>query len=602
MKKKSEKKTRIWSDCFYAFKILFSATPIYGLSIIVEAIRHNLINFLEQTICVFYVLNAIEKHKDFLSVVRVILLFLVIDFIAAGISCLYEQKIKIKYLPIAQYSLKQKIYEKAKSVDIRNYDNPSYYNDYRLVVAEADTAVARTEQMIRMIFGSITILLCYGTFFCTQDSISVIFVIVSFVIRTILSNFLNKLRYELKLKQNPLEKKSDYIRRLFYLKDYAKEIRLNKAVTKDFHKQFDEVEDELYKLNKKIACKRFSLDFAAHYLVSDFLLDIVYVLYLILRASIFHVISYSQVVVLYNSAASLRMGFSTIMDLGPFAVEMSLYIEKIRNFLESDSELVDEKKREIPKEPVSLECRNVSFAYDKNGQVLKHVNFVVNPKEKIALVGYNGAGKSTLIKLLLRLYDPDEGEILLDGVNIKEYSLKEYREYIGVVFQDFQVYAASIENNIVMDDVQTDESVVIEATKKSGFYGKLIKLANGLDTRITKEFDDEGIELSGGEEQKLAIARSFFRESGLMLLDEPSSALDPIAEYEMNCALNSIAENKSIVFISHRLSTTRNADRIYVMENGSIMEEGGHEFLLNKGGVYKKMWDAQALKYSGCAH
>jgi ATP-binding cassette, subfamily B, bacterial len=589
----------IWSNNIYALKTLFGPTPVYGISIIIEAVRHNLINFLEQTICVFAILDAIEHHKPYSFVVQVVILFLLLDFLAACISNLYEQKIKVKYLPIAQQSLKNKLYKKAKEIDLVNYDNPAYYNDYSLVISEADKAIERAEQLVRMIFGSATILICYGVFFCTQDIISVLFVLLSFALRTLFSNMSNKYRYQLRLLEVPLERMRDYIKRVFYLKDYAKEIRLNKKVTDKFHEQFDDVQDKLYSLHKKVALKKFLLDFTAKYLASDFLLDIVYGFYLILRASIFHLISYSQVVVLYNSAAALRRGFSTVTNLGPYAVETSLYIEKIRNFLNRESEIISSKKKELPKRSFVLECRNVSFGYDGNGMILKNVNLTVNPSEKIALVGYNGAGKTTLIKLILRLYEPTEGAIFLNGNNIKDYDLAEYRNYIGVVFQDFQVYATSIEQNVVMDlKVPQGEEKVLEAIKKGGFYEKLQALPNGLNTEITHEFDERGTELSGGEEQKLVVARSFYKDAGMVLLDEPSSALDPLAEYELNCAMNEMAEQRSVIFISHRLSTTRHADRIYVMKDGRIIEEGTHDALLEQDGAYRKMWNAQAFKYT----
>lgn len=590
---------RIWSNNLYALKTLFGPTPVYGISIMIEAIRHNLINFLEQTICVFIVLDTIERHGSYMEIVKVIALFLLLDFVAAGISNLYEQKIKLKYLPIAQGALKSKLYEKAKDVDLANYDNPAYYNDYCLVVSESDQAVERAEQLVRMIFASATVLICYGTFFLTQDIISVLFVMISFVLRTLFSNLSNKLRYEIRMKEVPLERKRDYIRRLFYLKDYAKDIRINKKVTKNFHEQFDEVQEQLYSLHKSAAFKKFALDFTAKYLVSDFLLDIVYVLYLIIRASVYHLISYSQVVVLYNSAAGLRRGLSIVNDLGPYAVETSLYIEKIRGFLDRESTIVNGKRRELPTGAAGLVCEDVSFGYDDNGLILNKVNIKIHPGEKIALVGYNGAGKTTLIKLLLRFYDPTEGRILLDGTDIREFDLKEYRDYIGVVFQDFQMYATSIEQNVAMDLKEfADEEKIVSAIKKSGFYDKLQKLPKGIDTEITSEFEADGTDLSGGEAQKLAVARTFYRDAGMMLLDEPSSALDPIAEYELNQAMNEMAEHRNVIFISHRLSTTRHADRIYVMKSGTIVEEGTHNELMEKNGLYSMMWNSQAMRYS----
>lgn len=595
--KKKQSISTIWKNNIYALKTLFGPTPVFCISIVIEAVRHNLINFLEQTICVFKVLEVIENDGSYLDIVKVIVIFLLLDFVAAGVSSMYEQKIKVKYLPIAERALKMKLYEKAREVDIENYDNPEYYNNYCLVVAEAKNAITRAEKLVRMAVGSIVLLCCYGTFFLTQDALSVIFVFASFILRTILANMSTRLTYRIKLKEVPLERKRDYIRRVFYLKDYAKELRLNKKVAGGYHEQFDEIQDELYEVKKSMAKKKFFLEFASKYLASDFMLDIVYVLYLILR-SLFNFISFSQVVVLYNSAAGLRRGFSTITDLGPFAVETSLYIEKIRDFLDMESNIRNEKKYEIPSDGACIECRNVCFGYDKEHMILNDINLTINQGQKIALVGFNGAGKTTLIKLLLRLYDPTSGNILLNGHDIREYDIAEYRRFIGVVFQDFQIYATNIRNNVSMDvEAQVDDNKIMEALRLGGLGKKLDGLDAGIETELTKEFDNSGTEFSGGEEQKLAVARTFFRDAGMFFLDEPSSALDPIAEFELNETMKNLSKEKSVIFISHRLSTTRNADKIFVMKNGSIVESGSHRELLEMNGIYNIMWNSQACKY-----
>lgn len=218
---------------------------------------------------------------------------------------------------------------------------------------------------------------------------------------------------------------------------------------------------------------------------------------------------------------------------------------------------------------------------------------------KIAIVGYNGAGKTTLIKLIMRLYDPNEGEILLNGVNIKEYDVEEYRRKIGTVFQDFKIFAATVKENVLLDfaDTGSDEAV-ISSLEKSGFSDRLSTLSDGLSTDLTTEFEEKGVNLSGGEAQKLAVARVFYKNANLIILDEPSSALDPLAEYHLNRSMLHAAEHKSVVLISHRLSTTRLADRIYMLEQGRIIEEGTHAQLLAQGGKYAQMWRVQAGQYA----
>lgn len=596
-KKKSGMK-QIVSNNAFIIRLFFRATPLYGASIIVEAVRHNLVNFLEQTICVYLILDVIETGKPYINVLYVVGLFLVLDLVAAAVSNLYEQRIKLKYLPVAQKKLKEMLYDKAGKVDLSCYDDTEYYDDFMLSVAEADKAIGRAEQLIRMFFGSATVLLCYGTFFATQDMTSILFVAVSFALRTLVSNRLNQWNYQIRQKENPLERKREHIKRIFYLKQYAKELRLNKNASEVMHEEFDKVNDELVQLNKKMGNRRFILSFVARYLLSDFALDIVYVLYLIIKAMVYQTISFSSVVVLYNSAANLRRGFATVADLGPFALDSSLYVEKIRTFLAKKTEIKNQKVHEIPAGVGVIECRNVSFGYQKDQRILDRVNLKIGAGEKVALVGYNGAGKTTLIKLLLRLYDPTEGTILLNGIDIRLYDLQEYRQYIGVVFQDFQLFAATVEENVVMDlPTEGCESAVREAMEKSGFSEKLKTLPEGIRQELTKEFSEKGVELSGGEEQKLAVARAFYKDAGLVFLDEPSAALDPLAEYQLNEAMKEVARDKTVLTISHRLSTTRNADYIYVMEKGQVVEQGNHEELVAAKGVYAAMWNVQAGQY-----
>lgn len=254
---------------------------------------------------------------------------------------------------------------------------------------------------------------------------------------------------------------------------------------------------------------------------------------------------------------------------------------------------------ELPKEPEIIELKNVSFAYDKNkGHILKDISLTIKPNERIAFVGYNGAGKTTLMKLLMRLYDVSEGEILLNGLNIKEYGLDGYRSCFGTVFQDFQLFAGTIIENVAMGSAPANQrDAAIDALERSGFSEKMKSFEKGLDTPLTREFEETGTNLSGGEAQKLAIARAFYKPCSFIILDEPSSALDPISEYEMNRAMFEAAYNKTVIFISHRLSTTRMADRIYMLEDGRIIEQGSHEELMALNGKYAEMFNLQAEKY-----
>lgn len=293
---------------------------------------------------------------------------------------------------------------------------------------------------------------------------------------------------------------------------------------------------------------------------------------------------------------SLLSGFTEFYD-------HSMYINNLKEVL--DYKQVIEGK-EITKKEVEVKglkdicIKNVKFRYaGQDEYTLKGININIESGQKIALVGRNGAGKSTFVKLLVRLYDPSNGELLLDGKNFTEYDVRFLRSNFGLIFQDFQYYAASIAGNVLLKKVSdpADEKIVIVALEKSGLMDKVLTLKNGIHTMVSKEFDDDGIMLSGGELQKLALARVFAKDSNIIILDEPSSALDPVSEHNLYKNVMELADNKTVIFISHRLSTTKMADRIFFFENGMITEEGTHEELMLIGGKYAEMFNLQASKY-----
>ena len=295
----------------------------------------------------------------------------------------------------------------------------------------------------------------------------------------------------------------------------------------------------------------------------------------------------------------MKEGMRIFTDVYPFASETSLYVSRIRKFLDYQPKITSEEGLIPSDQAKEIEFKKVSFAYgDRCDMLLKEIDLHIRPGEKIALVGYNGAGKTTLVKLLMRLYDVKSGEILADGTDIRKYDVTKYRGTIGTVFQDFRIFGGNIKENVILNVEECgDEARIRQALTDSGLISRVNALPAGLDTQLTTEFSKEGVNLSGGESQKLAIARVFYKNAGLMILDEPSSALDPIAEYQLNHAMMEVTKDKSVIFISHRLSTTRLADRIIMLENGRIVEQGSHEELLQLNGKYAQMWKVQAGAY-----
>jgi len=246
-----------------------------------------------------------------------------------------------------------------------------------------------------------------------------------------------------------------------------------------------------------------------------------------------------------------------------------------------------------------IEFKNVSFKYPGSEKyALKNLSMKLNIGQRLAVVGMNGSGKTTMIKLLCRLYDPTEGEITLNGINIMEYDYDQYLAIFGVVFQDFELLPFTLGQNVAAS-VEFDETSVLKNLELAGFNNKLEKMPNGLNTYLYKNFEEEGIEVSGGEAQKIALARAMYKNAPFIILDEPTAALDPIAEYEIYSTFNEIVGDKTAVYISHRLSSCKFCDDIVVFHEGELVQRGNHDTLVeSQKGKYRELWDAQAQYYS----
>lgn len=244
-----------------------------------------------------------------------------------------------------------------------------------------------------------------------------------------------------------------------------------------------------------------------------------------------------------------------------------------------------------------LEFRNVSFRYPGTEQyALKNMNVRLEIGERVALVGPNGSGKTTFVKLLTRLYDPTEGEILLNDVDIRKYRYEEYMKLFSVVFQDFQIFSFAA-GEYIASGTRVDRRRAMDAVRRAGLTELIGRMPDGLDTPLGRDFSDEGFEISGGEAQKIAMARAIYKNAPFVILDEPTAALDPVAENEIYTGFHEIIGNKTALFISHRLSACRFAKEILVFENGGVIQRGSHEQLSGKPGLYRRMWEAQAKYY-----
>lgn len=497
--------------------------------------------------------------------------------------------------------MQEEMIHKVAEIDLICYDCDTYYDDFVVAASQLeDMVMTAIFDLGRMGRNVVTVFVLSGLI-TAIDPVIAIFPVLGFLVN-IFSRFrIMKLEYEYDVERKTIMRRANYSKRVFYQPEYAKEIKLS-HIEVPLEKQFHRAIDETIRIGKKYGI-RISLWSLVNWITVFTLLSLFCVpLYLGYMALVVCRINLGDVAALNNAQGIVRNRLDAINYCVERIQRAGLFCERFRRFMEYESEIEGaEGKVDVPKEKSVLEIKDMSYRYDgAKKDTLKHINMRIEAGQKVAFVGENGAGKSTFIKLLMRLYDVTEGSIQYGGKDIRDFTTKEYRDIFGSVFQDYQIYASSVQDNVMMHKYQhREQSQVQNALSQSGFWDRLQTLPKGLDTMLTREFAEDGVQLSGGEAQKVAIARLFAKKERMhiAILDEPSSALDPKAEYELNQNILNKAGDATVIFISHRLSTTRDADCIYMFENGEIIEQGTHRELMEMDGQYAEMFRCQAKYY-----
>lgn len=595
-KEKSISIVRSVSNILFMLKMVMRHTPGYLTLICLFEAYCSLEVFIEFTYATKYLLELIENGGTFAQAVRFMLFILAIVMIKLVVSAFMDFSIKPKAKEKLHQKMRLELYEKAASLDLERYDDPECYNAFVWSASEISPRMNRILDCIVSMVSNLTRILAAGALFVSLDAAGLGFVFASLTLSIVCNLAWSRLDFKRAEALKPIERKRSYFNRVFYLNDYAREIRLNpvsELLTEEFHETNEQVYPVVRRYGKKIAW----VDFAAQFVANDLLMNVVYLGYLVYKTVVHHAFSYGGMMALFSASSSLKNALWNLEAVFPQLWQHSLYVEKIRAFLEFESKMEDGGQSCGTFEELTVE--NVSFAYGDAPETLHGVSMTIRAGEKIAIVGYNGSGKTTMVKLLLRLYDVSGGVIRLNGREICAYNIQDYRRQFATVFQDYRLFAATLADNVKMDAAgKEDADAIKKALSESGFSGRLSELEQGIDTQLTREFSEEGVNLSGGEAQKVAIARTFYRYCPVIILDEPSSALDPVSEYKLNEAMLHAAQDKTVVFISHRLSGTVMADRIYMFEEGKIIETGSHEQLMRLGGKYAEMFRLQAEKYN----
>ena len=605
MKNKEQKKAEkgVLGADFWFFRRVFKYSPAY----IITCILYGIVMGIWPALGILYterLYDDIGRGVLFEKILLLIGVYFGAMLIIRILHTIYQLILLPQFREILNAKIYSDIFEHSRKTDLANYDNPEFFNDF---VMSTQASFSHGTQLIEgtgwLIRDIVALTVSAGVVY-TIDPLVALLIVISGIARMIIHRSTNKIWLNYTETVNPIRRRADYTKRVFNMPDYAKDIRTSKVdgcLVDKYGEAMDEFKETTMSFNKKF-----------------FRNDCMFFIFLDLAQYAVMIILLYKLMVLGDSALTLggfAVGINAIWSMS-WRIESlanrltafhkhGVFINKLISFFETKPKIVDGGLDAPALESITL--KDLDFSYtDKEDEKfsLQGIDMEIKRGEKIAIVGYNGAGKTTLTKLLMRLYDPTGGEILYNGKALSEYNIDSLRNRVAAVFQDYKIFAATIAENVIGGQMPEDENEnqrarqkVLEALEKSTFSDKLGKLPGGIDTPLTREFADDGTCLSGGESQKVAIARAFYKDADLIILDEPSSALDPNAEYELNRAIAKYAADKTVIFISHRLSTTCHADRIYMFDNGKIVESGSHAELIAKNGKYAYMFNLQAEKY-----
>ena len=561
------------------YTILASIAPFIGIFLpkflIDELLGQRRIEIILMTLIGFFLLSS------------------VVNYSIAWLRCAYSPrvtKIRTDYITM--------ISDKIMKMDFKNTEDPEVLNKIKSVmnaVMSNNTGVEGVYHTLLGLFGRLTAFVGYISIVLFLSPWILLFLIINVLISYALTMRVKKYEYSQK------EKAADKDRRTFYVFDtmydfaYGKDIRIYdlKNILIDKFKKF---RGERIDISNDVQEKQLKV-------------KIVDVILLVIREFVVYGYLIYNVLFTGMGIGDFTMYFSTINGFGDWMKGIlddlanikaqNMYLDDMREFLEIKSE-DKEKTRDIPIDSsYEIEFKNVSFKYPKTDKyIYKNLSLKIKKGQRLAIVGINGAGKTTFVKLLCRLYEPTSGEILINGINIQSFSKEEYYKILSVVFQDIKTFAFTVAENVSLESLEdVDREKVLQCIEKAGVGDKINSLQKGIDTSLLKILDGEGVELSGGENQKLALARALYKNGKIVILDEPTSALDAVAEYNIYKGFDELIGDKTAIYISHRLASTKFCDVIAFFENGEIVEYGTHEELLKKNGKYSDMFNIQAQYY-----
>lgn len=581
---------------------------IYAVKTVLEISRSRVINIALNSVLNYaewifmsifflrYVIDAIEKEVSF----ERILFFIGICFVVFLLFAIYDSYTKSVIYPYTDNkiyrTLYRKLYAKARNVELRCFEDEDFYNRYTMALdGSAQKMTASVNYFFSVVFGVVAAAAAFWSMF-SIDPWSVLFVISPIIGNFVFGALMNKIwggRYVDTVKNNRI---AEYVNRVMHLVEYAKEIRYS-SIHELMMKRYNDAMDRNAKVADKYGKKAIVYTWAQNVTTFAFVFEGI-MIYAAYRTIVSQTMGLAELAIMFTAMSTSSWILIGLFNNFTEALKNGQFLEYFRTFMEYEEKIPEDQDGISPEKIRSIEFKNVCFEYKENEPVINNLSFKIEGDKVCALVGHNGAGKSTIIKLLFRLYDPTSGEILVNGINIKEYKLKAYRKQFSAAFQDYKVMAMSVKDNVLMgESFDNPDETAGRALKCAGVWDKVSSLSNGMDTIMTKEFDNDGAVLSGGEQQKIVVARAFAQQASVKVFDEPSSALDPIAEYDLYKGIMNESKGHITLFISHRLSSVKDADEVFMLENGTVIEQGTHRQLMDMNGKYCEMFTKQAQNY-----
>ena len=543
------------------------------------------------------IIDALEAQRSFAEIIRIVVAFSAILLFIPMYEDVFNWCYKNKMLAKIDLDIRRDVYIQSLKTDYKYIDNPKYYDDYAWTLNEYSNQAHEAHNLILNLAASIiTITVVVGIIVVTSPWI-IILIVLNIVMRMFAHVKIDKLLLDRDEAIIPYDRKLDYFHRIFYQRGYSADLKSTLLKNYLLNKFEDNKNSKLNTIQK----------FGYKVLGLALYCDVVYRLSLaLIMVMIVHgiysgnIASIGMYITLILAVDRLDEHLFRLFDLIREAKRISMYGDRVRRFFKLESDIESNMGNGeiiLDRKVLSVEFKNVDFCYDNSNFAISNFSLSIKPGEKVAIVGENGAGKTTFVKLLLRLYDIKDGEILINGIPLKEYDVHSLRRCVGVAFQEPNIYALSLLENIELNSKLADKPQLQTLLNSFGISKLISKNNASLDSELTKEFDDNGIVMSGGEIQKIGLARVFNRDFGLLILDEPSSALDPLAEYEMNKLILDSSNKSTTIMVAHRLSTIRDADKIVLIDNGTVRESGTHEELMDAKEKYYEMFTKQAENY-----